>query len=43
MIDDCLHTLHEVVGVPIIAIMNEEPDTDSQCYTFVGILEIIFF
>ena len=29
VIDDCLHTLHEVVGMPIISIMNEEPDLSS--------------
>ena len=29
VIDDCFNTLHEVVGVPVVAVMYEEPDTDS--------------
>ena len=29
VVDDCFHTLHEVVGVPVVAVMYEEPDTDS--------------
>lgn len=36
-----LHTLHEVVGVPIISVMNEKPHTDCQGNTLVGILEIM--
>lgn len=41
MVDDCFHTLHEAIGVPIVAVMNEEPDTYGQCNSFVGILEIM--
>lgn len=41
MIDDCLHALHEVVGMPIVAVMNEEPDAYGQCNPFVGILEVM--
>lgn len=41
MVDDGFHALHEVVGMPIIAIMHEEPYTDCQCYPFVGVLEIM--
>lgn len=41
MVDDRFHALHEVVGVPIIAIMHEEPYTDCQGNTFVGVLEIM--
>ena len=29
VVDDCFHTLHEFVGVTILAVMYEEPDTDS--------------
>ncbi len=29
VVDDCFHTLHEFVGMTILAVMNEEPDTDS--------------
>ena len=41
MIDDCFHALHEVVGVPEVAIMDEKPDSDCQGDTFVRILEIM--
>ena len=41
MVDDCLHTPHEVVGVPIVAIMYEKPHTDGQSHTLVGILKIM--
>ena len=33
MVDYCLHALHEVVGVPIIAIMHEEPDADIDYFS----------
>lgn len=39
MVDDCVHVLHKVVGVPIIIVMNEESDTNSQCQPLIGILE----
>lgn len=39
MVDDCFHVLHKVVGVPIIIVMNEESDTDSQCHQLIEILE----
>ena len=29
MVDDCFHALHEVVGMPIVAVMNEKPDADG--------------
>lgn len=41
MVDDCLHALHEVIGVPIVAVMNEEPDAYGQCYSLIGILEVM--
>lgn len=41
MVDDCFHALHETIGVPIIAVMNEKPDADCQCHPLVGILEIM--
>ena len=41
VVDDCFHALHEVVGVPVVAVMDKEPDPDSQCHTFVGVLEIM--
>ena len=41
VIDYCFHALHEVVSMPVVTVMNEKPDTDSQCYTFVGVLEIM--
>ncbi len=41
VIDDSLHTLHEVVGVPVVAVMNEEPYSDCQCLTLVGVLEVM--
>ena len=41
MIDYCLHALHEVVGVPVVTIMNEKPDADGQCYSLVGVLKIM--
>ena len=41
VIDDGFHTLHEVVGMPVVAVMNEEPDTYSQSHTFIGVLEIM--
>ena len=41
MIDDCFHALHEVVGVPIVAVMHEEPHTDCQGNSFVGVLELM--
>ena len=41
MVNDGLHALDEVVGVPVVAIMDEEPDTDCQGDTFVRILEIM--
>lgn len=31
MVDDCFHALHEVVGMPIVAVMNEKPHADGQC------------
>ena len=37
MLDDSLHALHEVVGVPMIAVMNENPDTDGQRHPLIGI------
>lgn len=41
MVDDCLHALHEIIGVPIVAVMNENPDTYGQCHSLIGILEIM--
>ena len=41
MVDDCFHTLHEAIGVPIIAVMDEEPDAYGQSHTLIGILEIM--
>lgn len=41
MVDDSLHALHEVVGVPMIAVMNENPDIDDQRHPLIGILEIM--
>lgn len=41
MIYDCLYTLHETVGVPIMAVMNEGPDAYGQCHSLIGILEIM--
>lgn len=41
MVDDCLHALHEVIGVPVVAVMNEEPDAYGQCYSLIGILEVM--
>lgn len=29
MVDDCLHALHEVISMPIVAVMNEKPDSDG--------------
>ena len=37
MVDDCLRTVHEVVGVTIVAMMYEKPHTDGQSHTLVGI------
>lgn len=41
MVDDCFHALHETIGVPIVAVMNKEPDTYGQRHALVGILEIM--
>lgn len=41
MVDDSFHALHEVVGVPIIAVMHKELYTNRQGNSFVGILEIM--
>lgn len=41
VIDDGFHTLHEVVGLPVVVVMNEEPDSYCQGDTLVGILEIM--
>lgn len=41
MVDDCLHALHEVIGVQIVAVMNEKPDAYGQCYSLIGILEVM--
>ncbi len=41
MVDDGLHALHEAIGVPIVAVMDEEPYADSQSNTFIGVLEIM--
>ncbi len=41
VIDDSLHTLHEVVGVPVVAVMNEKTYSDCQCHTLVGVLEVM--
>lgn len=41
MVDDGFHTLHEVVGVPVVTVMNEEPNADCECHTLVGVLEIM--
>ena len=30
MVDYCLHALHEVICVPIVAVMNEKLDADCQ-------------
>ena len=38
---NCFHALHEIVGVPVVAVMNKEPYSDCQCHTLVGILEIM--
>lgn len=39
VVDD--HALHEAVSVPVVAVMDEEPDTDCQGDTFIGVLEIM--
>ena len=41
MVDDCLHALHEVVGMPIVAVMNEKPYADSQCNSLIGVFEVM--
>lgn len=41
MVDDCLHALHEIIGVPVVAVMDKKPYTDCQGNTFVRILEIM--
>jgi hypothetical protein len=41
MVDDCLHALHEIVSMPVVAVMNKKPDTYGQCYSLIGILEIM--
>lgn len=41
MIDDCFHALHEVVGVPIVAVMHEEPHSNCQSNTLVRVFEIM--
>ena len=41
MVDDCFHTLHEAIGVPIIAVMNEEPDAYGHSHSQIGILEVL--
>lgn len=41
MVDDCFHALHEAIGVPIIAVMNEEPDAYGQGHSLIGILEVM--
>lgn len=41
VVDDCFHALHEVVGVPIVAVMHKEPHSDCQGNTLVGILKIV--
>ena len=41
VVDDCFHALHEVIGVPVVAVMNEEPNPKSQSDTFVGVFEIM--
>ena len=41
MVDNCLHALHEIIGVPVVAVMHKKPYTDCQGNTFVRILEIM--
>lgn len=41
VVDYRLHTLHEAIGVPIIAVMHKELNTYGQCKPFVGVLEIM--
>lgn len=38
---DCLHALHETVGVPVVTVMYKKPDADCQCHALVGVLEIM--
>ena len=35
MVDDGFHTLHKAVGVPVVAVMNKEPNADCQCHALV--------
>lgn len=41
VVNDCLHALHKVVGVPIVAVMHEKPYTDCQCHSLVRVFEIM--
>lgn len=41
MVDDCFHALHEAVGMPVVAIMYKKLDAHGQCYSLVGILEVM--
>ena len=41
VVDDCLHALHEAVGMPVVAVMHKEPYSDGQGHPFVGVLEIM--
>lgn len=41
MVDDCFHTPHETVCMPVLAILDEEPYSDCQRHTLIGVLNIM--